>query len=259
MTINRVAALFRKRSVFSLFFAGAVMSAVRSANSGSPDRQDGERTDWCVRGAFQKVPASPESRADTLSGTFYYSADGKTLLMLVRPISQVFWVNGTQMVIYYPERKRAFKLQSREVVVPPVVGDLPMVLKPDYGLSQLGFRSAEHALSNDTLYVTWELATSRRSKASAVKFITAEVKGHLAWVRAEASDGKAKYETHFQQYRLIHRDVSLPERILYIRYSSTESDTVWVRFSHLHWLARTPAMVKEYQIPEGVIIEERTW
>jgi len=108
------------------------------------------------------------------SGVLNYSYPGKINIMVKTPINQEIRIEGTQMIILYPDRKKCFFSENDTPFPEPMTETIFSLLKPDYGLSEIGFVMKDVELIKDTTITHWEPEIKSESFISAIILKTFE-------------------------------------------------------------------------------------
>jgi outer membrane lipoprotein-sorting protein len=195
-------------------------------------------------------------REETAAGTIYYDASGNLTIATHSPLDQIMVLSGNELLIYYPEEKKAQRLAQTTLFPFPFFQSFLGVVKEDYGLTELGYRLISHETRGDTLVTLWQPVKQVRQKLGDLTL--SHFKTRIVSVEMYAVDGslssRAKYEDHVK-YGLWY----FPLRIATERYGKTDTVYESVRYSNPQFDIPLPDSVINFNMPPGIDIQELSW
>ena len=68
---------------------------------------------------------------EAVNGVAYYQSPGKVLIEVQEPVNQIMLINGSEMLIYYPVEKKAFRIKAKVPLPMPFVQSILSVFFDD--------------------------------------------------------------------------------------------------------------------------------
>lgn len=90
------------------------------------------------------------------SGKIYFISPASMYIITKEPENQWMKIDSNQMVIYYPDSKKVFKINAQNNFELPFLPTFLLTLRKDYGLSELGFNVTNYGTKNDTIETYWK-------------------------------------------------------------------------------------------------------
>jgi hypothetical protein len=103
---------------------------------------------------FKRV-YSEGTETDSVKGRLYYSSDGYLLVRTTEPVSQYMRVENNTMLLYYPDSRRAFRIEQSRPVIMPFVQSLLWSFNRKLNLERAGFRFDHTESAGDTSTEYW--------------------------------------------------------------------------------------------------------
>lgn len=206
-------------------------------------------------GLVREIQAGPKQ--DRVTGNVFFSATtGRLLIEVVSPLHQWVVVTGKEMLLYYPERRLAFRVISRADTTMPFFQVMWNCFKEDFDLARQGYTITKYERRGTTLVSTWKPPASLASHLSSA---TLEYEGNkLLRVEHKTARGNVLTRAVFGQHvPLSGYFLPLEVSILYgSRAGSTEERVTYAnpRFNH-----PLPPEVVNFEIPSGTEIKEIVW
>jgi len=195
------------------------------------------------------------SLVDTTEGDFYYLGPQKMFIEVTYPLRQIMLIEGKVTTIFYPLERTAFRLESENPAILPLIPGLMAAIRPDFGLGDLGFTLYSQEMRGDTVVSSWSHPKAR-SKIGDYKI--AEVKDRLAYTLYVSPDSSNRNRTNFSNY-LALGGVSFPTRISSAAQSTAGKAFELVTLSGLKMNLEIPPAVANFQIPADVTVTKRKW
>lgn len=195
------------------------------------------------------------NNAETIKGEFYYSASGRIMVEVSSPLHQIMIIEANITTIYYPESKKAFRLESANPVILPLVPGLMAAIRSDYGLAEIGFKLLNQQMHGDTVICLWSHPKERDKIGD---FKIAQVNDRLAYTFHESPDSLNRSKTMFSNYIAVS-GIFFPTDIFSEIHSLTGNSKERVTLSELKMDAEIPPHITNFRIPEDVIVEKKKW
>lgn len=207
-----------------------------------------------ISGDFVRI-SNADGETDTLKGSFLFFDDRIMFVSISHPLHQEVFLDGETTLIFYPDRMRGFRLISEHPAIPPIVPGLFSAMRPDAGISDLGYELGSYESKGDSVISHWnhpKLGT-RGGEAALVHLddklirfcVTLERKGHSTC-------------TNFSDFFDVN-DVSIPGTIHYVATTQGETVEEWTHLDHLQVDPEIPEHVRDYDFPPGTDVTEKSW
>jgi outer membrane lipoprotein-sorting protein len=250
---------FGARAVFITVF-GAMALAVTIQGRETASHFFPNRTHWpadefsTLYGHFRRTFAGHNS-ADTTEGEFYYLGPGKMHVEVSYPLRQIMVIEANVTTLYYPLARTAFRLESDNPAILPLVPGLMAAIRPDYGLTELGFQLSGQKMRGDTVIAIWSHAKARKKIGN---FTIAESKDRLAYTLYVSPDSLTRNKTNFSDY-VEAGGIFFPTRIASVIQSPAGKAVETVVLSRLKVNLEIPPQIANFKIPEDVTVTKRKW
>lgn len=98
-----------------------------------------------------------DKKTEIIKGIINYQAPSKTFIKVTYPINQWMILNEMEMVIYYPDEKKAFRITTNisNAFSMPFFQAFLGVIKDDFGLSELGYSMYSYKVKDSVLTSCW--------------------------------------------------------------------------------------------------------
>ncbi|MFQ5571193.1 MAG: outer membrane lipoprotein carrier protein LolA [Rhodothermales bacterium] len=193
------------------------------------------------------------NRSDSLEGSFYYLGQGRIYFEIVHPLNQVLLVHHNVITIYYPDRHRGFILEGKSPAILPLVPAITAAIRPDYGLTNLGFQIYDQNVRGDTLFTFWHHPVGGEELG---RFRLAKAGERLSYAVYEPPDTDGAIRTTFEEFKPIGSYI-FPSKI------RTENVNMAKKAQEILWLKNIrvnpdiPVRVSEFKIPDDAVIEKK--
>ncbi len=208
-----------------------------------------------LTGDFTRVYESTET-TDSVSGKFYYTSPNQIFFEINYPLHQIMRIVDNLTEIYYPESKVGFILESTNPVVLPLIPGLMSAIRPDYGLSVLGFKLEDQKMEGDTLLTFW---VHSKFPEKVGRFTVAQAHDRLIYTFYEAPDSVSYTKTVFSDYIPSSEDIFFPGKIFTKIRGKTTLSYEKIFLNNLMVNAKIPDEIVHFRIPEDAKIERRKW
>jgi len=186
----------------------------------------------------------------------YYQAPDKALVRVQYPINQIMMLTANQLIIYYPDSNKAFRIRSTKTISLPFAQIFGSVAKEDYGLSDLGYQLAKHKLKHDTLFTYWDPPGKARNLLG--NTVLAEVGEKLVYVEAQSPKGGVISKSFFRNH-LESDGILFPGEVLTEVYYDSITSTEYTTYKNVQINVDLPNWVSEFMIPDSCDVEEIEW
>ena len=236
--------MFFRRSLFRLI----LLSLLISYPSGSQAVED-------ITADFTLETAGSVSEG-IVHGQIYYLSPEKTIIRVTNPILQWNVFEGSTLLIYYPQDRRAFRFISRNRLLIPFSYSFIGIVKEDFGLADAGFRFLKTETRAGTLISTWE---PPRQVKNHIGHVVVGLQGEQP-VLFEIYDPKGDlsvqvtYGDYFESGFL-----RFPGRVT-VAQRRGEEQVVEVYLYHNYRInAGVPPEVSDFSLPDEIEVEEIYW
>ena len=197
-----------------------------------------------------------DNEVEITEGTIYFKVPQKITVKISTPLNQWMQIEGTQTLIYYPDREVAFALESETTVVLPFfLGFLNATLE-DFGLTKVGYHFVDSKLLGDTLIARWE--PPEEVKEFLGTTYTGFARDRLVFVEntnPEGSSGsRAEYSNHFK-----YRGMYFPLEIKVTNLSEEGSFVENIVFKNPQFNEDLPPEAFNLNIPVDIEIRKGVW
>lgn len=106
-----------------------------------------------------------------ISGKIYFKLPDSALIFVENPLKQWLKYSNNDLIIYYPEEDKAYKLVNENPAAVPLISSFISVIKEDFGLSDLGFSMSEASVVDDSIFVYWNPPEALKTYISRVELL----------------------------------------------------------------------------------------
>ena len=196
-----------------------------------------------IGGNFQKVYKT-RNNSEVVSGSFYKPIHGAVSFVVDTPVHQIITFRQDTMIVYYPDRKVAFKIRSVEDAIQRSGFNGSLKESID-ALRKGGYIFLKKKINGDTIYSYWT-----HDKLKTTVLVVYDKKNRVYKVRVENEKGALLYETLANGYISIDDTTFFPTELKTI----TPKDTEIFMFSHVSLIKpdSLPTFLKNPVIPDSV-------
>lgn len=200
---------------------------------------------------------SEDKTKEIIKGKIYYRAPSKTVIKVENPIYQWMILEDKEMIIYYPDDKKAFRIiNSWNPFSMPFFQAFIGVVKEDYGLTELGYTLANYETNDNSLISHWN--PPKNLSKFLGEFIL-EFKDNKI-IRAELRNAKGKtlskslYKNH-----ILYGATYFPLEISIIKYLKSGSTFEKIIYRNPQFNSSLPLEVVDFKIPADVKVKKVKW
>jgi len=249
-----------KHTLIALFVASAIFS-VRSYGQ-STEKKPVKLGSTLLKsenihsltGRFTRIFAG-ESAGDTTRGDFFYWGSGNMHIEVDYPIDQIMKIQTNVTTIYYPQSKIAFLLESNNPVILPLIPGLLAAIRPDYGLSDLGFQLKRQEMRGDTLVAFWG---AQKGKKQVGQYLVAELNDRLVYTHFHAPQLRSRMKTFFSDYLNVS-GTFFPTHIRSTIVNAAEVATEMIQLEALQVNPQIRHQIVDFKLPKDVHVEKKRW
>lgn len=194
---------------------------------------------------------------ETISGRVFYDVNLKKLLIRVdQPLRQWMVLEGRETIIYYPDKKQAFRIKTQIEAVMPFFQVFIGCVEEDFGLGRLGYAMAGYEKKGMSLTSNWTPPKNMAKNLGDVvlvyesnRLVSAEYKTPKG---APASKGTFGRHIPFGGY-FFPLEISIESK--YEGGSTTEK----VAYVNPEFNGALPEDVRAFKLPPGVMVKDVEW
>lgn len=194
--------------------------------------------------------------ADTVKGVIFYQPPEDILIHITEPVNQYLKFKHKTLLIYYPNEKKAFRIEARIPFLLPFFQAFVEITNKDLGLTEMGYTLSQSEKRGDTLISRW--APPAKVKKTVGPIIIGMVNDQVGFVEMQNSKGKTIGKISYADYLKIG-NVMLPMKVSAIRYLGKDTTYETVYYSNPQLNVQLPDEVINFRIPEGTEIKEVSW
>ncbi|NOX36084.1 MAG: hypothetical protein GXO78_00955 [Calditrichaeota bacterium] len=207
-----------------------------------------------LQGSFQKVN-DRDGQVDSSSGTFYVKKMEYMYLEVTHPIHQIMVIEGNETLIYYPDRKLAFRLKSKNPVLMPFIPQLIASQRADIGFDNLGLKLEKQEFQGDSLISYW---ISPDPEKNIGRYQMIQVNDLPIQIFYVSPDSMFASKILFTAYRQVD-DLMLPHRIITENVSVKGVTIERIYLTDLKKNLPLPPEIVQFDLPDDVTVEEKEW
>ena len=195
-----------------------------------------------------------------ISGTIYFQAPEDVIIIVDSPVVQWNIFEGTNLLIYYPLERRAFRFISRNRLMIPFAHSFIGLVREDFGLSDAGFFLRENRKRGDILITVWRPPRDLRAYIGEARIGMQryQEKVHPLFLELLDPEGNLLTRTTYLEYR-DDLEPSFPGRILILQNGEEGEVRDEIRYSDHRINQVLPAEVAGFHLPSDVPVEELQW
>ena len=196
-----------------------------------------------------------ENEHEIVTGKLF--SDGiKQTVIISKPLNQWMILKKNNVLIYYPDTRRAIRLKSKTNTSLGFFQAFIGVTKEDYGLSEMGYVMEKSEIRSDTLVTYW--LPPEKAEKYLGEFILAYANDRIVYTDVKNADGQTIAYTTYNNFYL-HRATYFPLHIT-THLSNNNLDTYEeIEFFNPSFNQPLPLNVINFTLPDGVLIEEKQW
>ena len=196
------------------------------------------------------------SGREEVRGTLYFQAPDRVLIRVSQPALQWSEFEGHNLLIYYPEERRAFRFVSRNRLLIPFARSFLGFLRPDFGLAEAGFSLRQSRQRGDLLLTIWDPPRALRRIIG--QALVGTDRGGPVFLQLDDPKGKLLSRTEYGELRQAG-GLTFPGRIVVVERSGEEQSREESRYSNHLVNAPLPPEAADFRLPEGIPVQELEW
>jgi len=202
---------------------------------------------------FERTIAINDS-IEVVSGTIYYSPEGKSIVEVNSPILQYMIFEKNIWKVYYPEDKYAYVFKGESEFQIPFVDIFFSSLKEDFGLVELGYELANYEFLNDTIISIW--SNQKLNEYHLIKLLQVKEK-YISFelIIRDSTFLKTTFLKHYQ-YNDKFIPVEISSEIHGHLTNENEIITEKIQITNLSINTEFPEKIKKFEIPSEIDIKE---
>ena len=208
-----------------------------------------------LNGEFTRV-FKVSASSDSIHGKFFYFASNKIYFDIDYPLHQIMFIENKNTNIFYPESEKAFLFESTNPVALPLITGILAAIRPDNGLSVLGFKLNNQEMNNDTLVTFW-IHSNEPDKFGTFKI--GQYEDRLVYSNFHAQDSSQHTETLFKNHSMIQNDILVPLQINTKIFSQYGVAIEKIKLNNLNCSHDIPNKIKNFKIPDHIQVIKRKW
>jgi len=191
-----------------------------------------------------------------IEGTLYFLAPDQVIIVVSKPVLQWSVFRGKDLLIYYPQERKAFRFISRNRLLIPFARSFIGLVREDFGLAEAGFSLKEHRRQAGLLMTVW--SAPQRIRRLISRAVVGSDGGRP--VLLELYDPKNRlvarttYSSYFQQGPIL-----LPGRST--AFQVTPNGELREEFFYFNHRVNEPlpSEVEDFRVPDSVEVQELAW
>ncbi len=205
---------------------------------------------------FSRLLTNKKPGVDSVKGTIFYQPPNDILIYVTEPVNQHLKFNDKTLVIYYPDEKKAFRIQARVPFVLPFFQAFISLTNKNLGLAEMGYTLSQSEKRGDTLITRW--VPPAKVKKAVGPIIIGMVNDQVGFMEMQNSKGRTIGRVSYSDYSKIG-NIMLPMRVSAVRYLGKDTTYETVYYSNPRLNVKLPDEVVNFQIPKGTEIKEVSW
>ncbi len=205
---------------------------------------------------FERKVVQNNDTTEVVKGIAYYQAPKKVFIEVQDPVSQIMFVDGGVMLVYYPVEKKAFRIKAKNSIPMPFIQGILSVMKDDYGLTEMGYTLMRHEKKGDTLYTYW--SPPKELKEYMGTFILGTTNGVLIYAESRKLKEKATAKSFYSKHiELAGKQFPMEVRSEIVDGASRIEELV--SYSDVKLNISLPDKVTSFKIPDSIPVKEVEW
>lgn len=151
-----------------------------------------------------------DSLVEQSSGKLRIQFPDDVMVFVSSPVKQWLHYSREQLLIYYPEEEKLFRLDRPSTQAPPFISAVMAAIREDFGLSELGFTIGSSSARGDTLRICWQAPDSLQQAIGKVElqYLGRQLTSSRSYDIRDSLVLANRYDGHFD-----HRGYQIPLRI----------------------------------------------
>lgn len=194
---------------------------------------------------------------DIVEGKIYYQAKTDKLVVVVdRPLKQFMILKGNEIIIYYPDRLKAFRITSQNPSSMPFFQLFIGVIKEDYGLTDLGYTFASYDRKGNKLISYWNPPKSLSRFLG--EMVLEYENNRLVYAESKNSKGKIVSKAFYKNH-ILYGGNYFPLEISVTKDFKLDSSVEKIIYRSVKFNTSLPQDIVNFKLPPEVEVEEIEW
>jgi outer membrane lipoprotein-sorting protein len=196
-----------------------------------------------------------DQKTEKTAGVIYYTPQ-KTILEITHPLNQWMILKAGEIIIYYPDEKKAVKIKSSGPVQLPFLQSFLGVIEGNMGLSSLGFKLKESKIKGDLLLTYWQPpAELEKSWGECVLIFE---KNKIISSEFKTPAGKVFIKTSYRQHQ-VYQNMFFPLEVAITQFLKTGPVKEKINYSNPSFDQSFPPKIINFSLPAEVEMKELEW
>ncbi len=205
---------------------------------------------------FQRVTEETGKPKEVVTGHLYFQQPFWMYVDVASPVHQIMLSEKHQLLIFYPEQKKAFRIRTKKDNPPIFVQGLLTSLKEDYGLEEMGYTLTGHKTSGDTLITIW---VPPKDKAKVLgEFVLKILNNRLVEARTQSANGKTKTVSIYARYVKIGQ-FALPQEITTVTGDAWHQEKEVLSYKNIRLNVSIPDSLLKFTLPRNIPVKDVQW
>lgn len=192
---------------------------------------------------------------ELLKGNIYFTGE-KFILITKSPLIQWMIIKNSNMLIYYPNEKKAIKIKSQNPISLPFFQSFLGLVEDNLGLSKLGYTISKNELHQDTLFVHWK--PPKNAEKMLGEYILALKDNKIILTILKSPNGKTITQTTYKKYTN-YGDQYFPLEINSITYLESNVTIESINYINPVFNKTIPKEITNFNLPKNVVVKEVQW
>lgn len=194
------------------------------------------------------------NKKERVEGKIYYRSDFKELIFCVSdPINQWMILKGNETLIYYPDSRQAFKINSQIPSIMPFFEATLAAIDEDCSLKKMGYEFSHYERKGDILISYWK-PDKKLSKIFG-ECILAYQRNQLIYLEMKGPNSQSFSRIEYANY-IKHENIYFPLEIMIIKKKHSDNGMEKIIYKNPVFNSPLPLEVINFKIPEATIIKE---
>jgi len=190
---------------------------------------------------------------EIIKGKIYYKAPFKTVIKITAPINQWMILEDKEMIIYYPDDKKAFHIiSSVNPFSMPFFRAFIGVVKEDYGLTELGYTLANYETNDNSLISHWN--PPKKLSKFLGEFILEFKDNKIIRVELKNPKGKTLSKSLYKNH-ILYDAIYFPLEISTVLYLELGSTFEKVIYKNPQFNSLLPKEIVDFKIPGDIEVK----
>ena len=241
-----------------VFLGFTLFLLLLKSNPGSAQQIDQPTPDvfpfQTISGEFLKI-YERNNVIDSVYSRFYFNSTPFMYIETKKPFHQIMIIKQKETLVYYPNRKLAYRLTSERPPLFPAISYLIAFFHAEEGFSNLGLNLQQQDFRGDTLITIWG---SPDPKKKFGHYRLLQVNDQTIEVTYTSPDTSIINVLRFNDFTQINQ-VVLPQTIVSEQTSPKYYSIETIRLSGLKINLSIPPEYVNFQVPEDTKVVEKEW